>query len=96
MTPPHDSSGAWPLPPWMMAVTGPHPTLIPERPERPRRPRTHSDGRPITLSVVPRVESSMGRTKRASPPPDLARVASSFALLGALFLALILSWALGG
>lgn len=87
-----NDSDTWILPPWMAAsTTGPHPTLIPAR--DPRRPRT--------LSVVPQVTSTiptaaMGRTKRASPPPDLMRVASSFALLGALLLALLLSWALGG
>lgn len=88
-----NDSDTWTLPPWMAAssTTGPHPTLIPVR--DPRRPRT--------LSVVPEVPSTtstaaMGRTKRGSPPPDLMRVASSFALLGALLVALILSWALDG
>lgn len=38
----------------------------------------------------------LGPVKRGSPPPDLARVASSFALLAALLMALVLSWALGG
>lgn len=83
-----ETSDVWGVPSWATSsITGPHPTLIPTR--DPRRPRT--------LSVVePPSVTPLGPVKRASPPPDLARVASSFALLGALMLALILSWALGG
>lgn len=87
-----NDSDTWTLPPWMAAssITGPHPTLIPTR--DPRRPRTLSVVEaPVRPSTI-----HLGAVKRASPPPDLARVASSFALLGALMLALILSWALGG
>lgn len=38
----------------------------------------------------------VGLTKRGSPPPDMMRVASSFALLGALLVALVLQRLLGG
>lgn len=93
MRPPHDSSNTWgPLPAWMAAsITDSFPA-VPAR--EPRRPKS----RPDTLRVVPPISTAalMGRTKRASPPPDLARVASQFALLGALVLALVLSWAFGG
>lgn len=84
-----ETSDVWGVPNWAASsITGSHPT-VPQR--DPRRPRT--------LSVVEapvRPTTHLGPVKRGSPPPDLARVASSFALLGALLVALILSWALGG
>lgn len=91
----NDSSNTWgPLPGWLSAsITGSHPAV----------PLRRDPQRPRTLSVVPMVDmpsmpsmATMGTVKRGSPPPDLARVASSFALLGALMLALVLSWSLGG
>lgn len=78
------ASGTWPQ--WSLrsdATTGPQdlrPTL--SRPV----------GRTAPLRVV--VPTTTGTTKRASPPPDLARVASSVALLGALLVALMLQWLL--
>ena len=83
-----ETSDVWGVPGWAASsITGPNP-VVPQR--DPRRPRT--------LSVVepPVPTTHLGPVKRGSPPPDLARVASSFALLGALLLALVLSWALGG
>ncbi len=63
--------------------------------------RRHPDGRPITLRALPTITRSevpeeLGAVRRGSPPPDLMRVASSFGLLGALLVALSLSWAVGG
>jgi len=82
-----ETSDVWGVPSWATSsITGSNPA-VPAR--DPRRPRT--------LSVVePPSMAHLGPVKRGSPPPDLARVASSFALLGALLVALVLSWALGG
>lgn len=85
-----ETSDVWGLPLWASSITGSHPT-VPVR--DPRRPRTLSV---VEAPASPTSTIHLGPVKRASPPPDLARVASSFALLGALMLALILSWALGG
>ena len=95
-----NTSDIWTMPPWisMASITGPHPTLIPEgysgTNSKPR-PATNRPTRPDTLRLVPST-AAVGVTRWASPPPDLARVASSVALLGALLVSLGLSWALGG
>lgn len=83
-----ETSDVWGVPLWVSSITGPHPTLIPVRDARRTLAVVET---PLLPSVTP-----LGPVKRGSPPPDLMRVASSFALLGALLLALILSWALGG
>lgn len=96
MNPPHDSSNTWgPLPGWLAAST-PTTGSFPAVPQTRRRPRS----RPTTLRGVSPTDmpsmASMGTVRRGSPPPDIMRIASQFALLGTLLLALVLSWALGG
>lgn len=105
------NSDTWPAPLWMSAPsTGPYETTTPPSgTARPRknpsnRPRSGPvlgpDGRPITLRLLPRVEPSgvaqhLGTTRRASPPPDQARVMSSLALVAALAASLAIQCAIG-
>lgn len=104
---PNDSDTWGPLPPWL-AATGPH-DLIPGGWTSKSTPRPATTvpvkrpSRPDTLRlVIPQVDqlgevnALTGLTKWASPPPDLARVATSVALLGFLLLALALAQVLGG